>query len=249
MNSKFLLALTVINFSLSSVHASQGSPGVRHLPDDPTEEIVSAPSDAVTKATEEIRALAFRKPNFTIAEQARVRAIYSYVDPLNLVPIKLRDDALAYFHANQIHFSNKNFVSIVDFSAHSSLARLFIIDMNTGAVLALHVAHGRGSDTNNDGYAEQFSNISGSKMSSLGYYATAETYQGSHGLSLRIDGLSSTNSNVRARAIVIHGSDYVSDADVTAGRSWGCFAIPMNDRDRVVGLLKGGSLLYAALSK
>ncbi|MCP5916770.1 murein L,D-transpeptidase catalytic domain family protein, partial [Klebsiella pneumoniae] len=75
--------------------------------------------------------------------------------------------------------------------------RFFIVDMNSGSVWPLHVAHGKGSDSNHDGYAEKFSNTSGSNASSLGYYITAETYNGSNGYSLRLDGMSSTNSNAR----------------------------------------------------
>jgi hypothetical protein len=48
-------------------------------------------------------------------------------------------------------------------------------------------------------------------MSSLGVYKTAETYNGKHGLSLRLDGLSPTNSKARERAVVVHGADYVED--------------------------------------
>jgi hypothetical protein len=111
------------------------------------------------------------------------------------------------------------------------------------------VAHGSGSDKANDGYAEKFSNVSGSNASSLGFYMTAETYNGKHGLSLRLDGLSSTNSNVRARAVVIHGASYVSDSDIKAGRSWGCPAVSMASKDKVIKMLKGGSIIYAGLSK
>jgi len=120
--------------------------------------------------------------------------------------------------------------------------------MSTGAVLSLHVAHGMGSDKNNNGYAESFGNTSGSEKSSLGYYRAAETYIGVHGLSLRLDGLSSSNSNVRSRAIVIHPALYVIDANIKQGRSWGCLAIPYADRDKVIGLLKGGSIIYAGLA-
>ena len=62
-------------------------------------------------------------------------------------------------------------------------------------------------------------------------------------------GLSSTNSNVRARAIVIHGASYVQESSVIQGRSWGCPAVAMENRDTVVKALKGGSLIYAVLDK
>lgn len=67
--------------------------------------------------------------------------------------------------------------------------------------------------------------------SSLGVYRTAETYQGKHGYSLRLDGLSpGQNSNARKRAIVVHGADYASPRHLRKydklGRSWGCPALP-----------------------
>jgi hypothetical protein len=112
-------------------------------------------------------------------------------------------------------------------------------------VKSIHVAHGKGSDSNNDGYATNFSNKVNSEASSLGFYLTAETYHGNHGLSLRLDGLSSTNSKARERSVVLHGADYVREAEVKAGRSWGCPAVSMALRGDVIELLKGGSLIFA----
>ncbi len=249
MNKQLLLVFTALTIFRPAAHAIQSDANIAQLPDDRTKEAIIAPSDKDLNATNRVTRLGFRSPNLAPSELVELHAKYSYVDPLSIVPQKLRDDALAYYHANQGRFRNKSFISIVDFSLNSSQARLFIVDMSTGAVWAIHVAHGKGSDPNNDGTAEKFSNTAGSEMSSLGFYATAETYQGKHGLSLRVDGLSATNSNVRSRAVVIHGANYVSDANLRPGRSWGCFAIPMNDRDKVIGLLKTGSLLYAGLSK
>ncbi len=60
------------------------------------------------------------------------------------------------------------------------------------------------------GYARKFSNVMESDESSLGFFYAEEIYLGEHGLSLRMDGLSKTNSHVREREIVIHGADYVN---------------------------------------
>jgi hypothetical protein len=170
---------------------------------------------------------------------------YKYVDPKHLIQSKHLNAALAYYDKNLSKLKNKKYLSVIDFSKSSKLPRFFIINMTTGSVWAIHTAHGKGSDANHDGYAEKFSNVSGSNASSLGFYLTAETYTGSHGYSLRLDGLSSTNSNVRARAIVIHGASYVQEASVIQGRSWGCPAVANDLRTKVIGLLKGGSLIYA----
>jgi hypothetical protein len=168
---------------------------------------------------------------------------------VSAVPQGLLNEARAYLSAHRGSFSNQRYITIIDFSKSSSESRMFIVDLATGAARSLHVAHGSGSDPDNDGYATRFSNASGSNASSLGFYRTGETYQGKHGLSLRLDGLSSTNSNVRSRAVVVHGANYVYDSNTRAGRSWGCFAVSMANRGWVVSALKGGSLIYAAQSR
>ena len=171
------------------------------------------------------------------------------LDPQHVVPADLLRDALAYYQQNAARIANKDYLTVVDFSRTSTQPRMFIVDMKSGAVQAVHVAHGSGSDPRNTGRATVFSNEDGSNCSSLGYYLTAETYDGKHGYSCRMDGLSTTNSNVRERAVVIHGADYVHDSDVKQGRSWGCFALAMTMRTSVIDRLKGGSLIYAGRSQ
>ncbi len=48
------------------------------------------------------------------------------------------------------------------------------------------VAHGRNTG---EEFAQTFSNREGSEMTSLGFYVTGQTYQGKHGLSLRLRGV------------------------------------------------------------
>lgn len=178
-------------------------------------------------------------------DNASILQKYDHLDPQRLINTKALSEAILYFEKNQSRFKNKKYISLIDFGKRSTQARFFIVNMSSGEVWAIHTAHGKGSDSNHDGYAEKFSNKSGSNASSLGYYRAAETYQGKHGLSLKLDGLSSTNSNARARAVVIHGASYVREASVIQGRSWGCPAVANNLRDKVIGLIKGGSLIYA----
>lgn len=185
----------------------------------------------------------------TTRDKALAKGKYSYVDPKNVIPTKLREAALAYFDVNKKNFANQKYLSIVDFSQHSSKSRFYLVDMTTGSVTALHTSHGKGSDTDRNGFAESFSNVSGSEKSSLGYFRVAETYSGKHGLSIRLDGLSSTNSNARARAVVIHSASYVSESSQRAGLSWGCFVLDPKYLSSVVAKIKNGSLLYANLSK
>ena len=147
-------------------------------------------------------------------------------------------------HADQV--KNKNYVTIVDFDKPSTEKRMHIINMQTGDVEDLYVAHGKNSGEN---YATKFSNKPGSLQSSLGLYLTAEEYVGKHGLSLRIDGLEPTNDKVRSRDIVMHGATYVSEdfakKQGRMGRSEGCFAVPQPEIARLVKLLEGKSVLLA----
>lgn len=173
---------------------------------------------------------------------------YSYLDRKKEVPQVLLRKAILYFDANKAAFRNQRYISIVDFSKRSNLPRFFLINMNDGTVASLRTTHGSGSDRENDGYAESFGNLSGSNKSSLGFYKVAEDYHGRFGHSIRLDGLSSTNSNARARAVVVHGYDYAWEKNVIQGLSWGCIAVAWEVRDMVLERLKGGSLLYAGLS-
>jgi hypothetical protein len=190
----------------------------------------------------------FREPELSARDKASILSKYGNLDPHHQVPTGLLTKAVLYYDANLSRIPNRDYLSVVDFSKNSRQSRFFIINMQSGAVLDLHVAHGSGSDPDNDGLATKFSNVSGSLQSSLGYYRTAETYYGKHGLSLRLDGLSSTHSNVRSRAIVVHSAAYVHDSDVKQGRSSGCLAVSSAQKDRVVSALKNGSIIYAGLS-
>lgn len=160
------------------------------------------------------------------------------------VPTDALRRAMNYFDANRSKFPNKRYMGIVDYTQHSGKRRFYIIDLVNGSVEQLYVAHGTGSDKNHDGYAESFSNVSGSKQSSLGFVRGAESYYGKYGYSMRLDGLESRNSRVRSRAVVIHGANYVQPNQSKMGRSWGCPAVEMSRKDSVVNRLKDGALIY-----
>jgi hypothetical protein len=57
------------------------------------------------------------------------------------------------------------------------------------------------------------------------------------------------NDQAEARAIVIHGADYVSPETARRlgrlGRSWGCPALAPSVAGRVIGLIRGGTVLFA----
>lgn len=218
------------------------------LPDDPTVEGEEVVSQDVLDAGLKTQAKAFREPQYNSAQRAEALSHYQHLDKNKLVPTVLLEKTILYYHYNLSKVDNKKYIVVIDFSKHSSKTRFFVVNVETGAVQALHTAHGSGSDSANSGYATKFSNASGSNASSLGYYYTAEVYSGKWGRSMRLDGLSTTNSNVRARAVVVHGADYVWESNRQAGRSWGCPALNLNIKDAVITKIMNGAVMYAGLS-
>lgn len=147
----------------------------------------------------------------------------------------------------EMEYSNEDIVTIIDFSKPSTEKRLFILDLEKQKILYhTYVAHGKNTGQN---MATKFSNNKGSNQSSLGLFRTAESYQGKHGYSLRLDGLEEGfNDNARSRAVVMHSASYVSEGFIQKhgrlGRSWGCPALPVELSKEIIDLIKGGSCLY-----
>ena len=139
-------------------------------------------------------------------------------------------------------------LTVIDYSKPSSAKRLWVFDLRSRRILYEElVAHGQGSGGN---YATQFSNQSETHRTSLGLFVTGETYVGTNGYSLRLDGLDDgVNDNARARAIVMHGAPYVSEAFVKSagrlGRSWGCPAVRAGIAHELIDRVKGGSLVFS----
>jgi hypothetical protein len=142
--------------------------------------------------------------------------------------------------------------TVADFTLPSYEPRQWTFDLATGDLLyALHVTHGSGGqDPNDPAMVAQMSNISGSHMSSVGLMRTAETYYGSWGYSMRLDGLEpGHNDLVRPRAIVIHPADYATPAFVAQngylGRSWGCPAVDPAFSADLIDTIKNGTLFLS----
>ena len=142
---------------------------------------------------------------------------------------------------------NSSIISIVDFSLPSSAKRLFVIDLKNYKVLYnTWVAHGRNSGRE---MAQFFSNQQSSFKSSPGFYVTGNTYSGSHGYSLKLEGLErGINDKASERAIVMHGAEYVNPALVATqgyiGRSLGCPAVPVKMATPIINTIKNGSCLF-----
>jgi hypothetical protein len=98
-------------------------------------------------------------------------------------------------------------------------------------------------------YAKKFSNEQNSNSSSLGFYVTGEVYYGKYGRSLKLDGMESgINDKLRARSVVMHGSDYVSqkivDRTGRLGRSFGCPAIAWDNKDEIINAIQNNTVIY-----
>jgi len=169
---------------------------------------------------------------------------YSHIDPTRIVSPNHLKKALAFFDLNFDKIPNKRFINVIDVSMTASQRRMFLIDMQTGVVKPMLTAVGVGSDPDGDGIATMFSNVSGSRMTSLGFYLTADEYQGGNGRSMRLHGLSETNNNAYSRLIVVHGATYVLEDSNYAGRSHGCPAIDFKNLNEVIDKTKEGTLMY-----
>lgn len=167
----------------------------------------------------------------------------SYPDPPSLASMNL---ALQGYLAIKNDLENP-LLTVIDFTRPSTQKRLWIIDVEKQQILLQTlVAHGKNSGLL---MAEHFSNRPESHQSSLGFFKTAETYQGKNGASLRLDGLEKgINDMARSRAIVIHGADYAREEVAKSmgrlGRSFGCPAVPTEISSKLIQLIKEGSLLF-----
>lgn len=150
-------------------------------------------------------------------------------------------------------------IIVVDFAKHSSEPRLYRVDLRDGDGLdrPILVAHGIGSDPDQDGYATIFSNVYNSFSSSLGAAIGAERYIGANGLSLRLDGLEPSNNQMRMRDIVVHSyaperrryfnAEYIMSRG-RPGSSEGCFVVEPDKREWILETLENGGFIYAGYS-
>lgn len=229
-----LIAITVWIICLCAVLA--GASSLRY--DIPTPEEVAAARSSIEQDF----------PNLADPEDLKVDAStlakYDYVDPKKLVPPGLLKEALAFFDAHEDKLTNRSYLTVVNLGPRSDAYRLFLVDLRSGGVTRYHTTHGQGSDPDDDGFATLFGNTPDSLKSSLGFVRVGEAYTGNFGLSLRLDGLSSTNSNLRPRAVVFHGWDGAREANVLQDRSNGCITLDWKVKDAVLEKIRDGSLMY-----
>ncbi len=185
-------------------------------------------------------------------EDIEISSSYSLTIYQQLNNSDLKFEVFEYALAGYLKLDSKNelenpqYLTIIDMSMSSNKERLFIINMRENKIEHQSiVAHGRASGNE---FAKYFSNTINSHQSSIGFYHTAETYYGKHGLSLRLDGLEYSNNNARKRTIVIHSADYVSESFIKKfgrlGRSFGCPSLPKEGYKEIIQKIKAGSALF-----
>lgn len=127
--------------------------------------------------------------------------------------------------------------TLIDYEQPFTAVRFWVLDprRDNAVVTSSRVSHAWRSGVL---YATEFSNVSGSYLSSPGSYVTdVRPYDGSFGHSLRIRGLDrGINDHAWARAIVIHPSDM--------SHSLGCFMLPERDARGIVDTIAGGTFVY-----
>ena len=182
----------------------------------------------------------------TAATPPNARA-FADADSLDKGVLRLALNAATCARENGV-VKNDRLLTVIDYSKPSTEPRLWVLDLERERVMFEElVAHGRGSG---DNFATRFSNLEGSHQTSLGLFRTGDTYVGSNGYSLRLDGLEAgVNDRARERAIVIHGAPYVSEANLRTvgrlGRSHGCPALRPAVARTVIDTIKQGSLVFA----
>ena len=237
MRKLFLLTF----FALTSYYLSHNLPSVHN-----TNSFTAARIIPVAKPAASGNSRFLTRANF----EDVVRRMYDNIGlaSYNLDYEVFRLGLIGYYSLEQEKaLGNKRLMTIINFAQPSTEKRFYTIDLGDMKVkYHTYVAHGRNTGEN---IAKHFSNIQHSNQSSLGFYLTGETYVGSKGYSLRLDGMEkSFNDQIRSRAVVIHAADYVSESWIRKygrlGRSQGCPALPPHLSREVIDTIKDRTVIF-----
>lgn len=219
-----------------------------HLPLVITDNSVSKKESAIVRPHTATQALKNLNP------QTFVDSLHHLYDAIDLQKYELPFEAFRYGMTGYFtllregKLNDKGLLTIIDFTKSSNLKRFYTIDLvNLQVKFYTYVSHGRNTG---EEMAKSFSNRAQSNQSSLGFYVTAETYVGSKGYSLKLDGLEKGyNDNLRERAVVMHNADYVSETWIKKygrlGRSQGCPALSKEIGKKVIDTIKNGTAIFA----
>jgi hypothetical protein len=155
---------------------------------------------------------------------------------------------ILHIYAND--HNNSDYCVLVDMSLPSGKKRLFVYNLKKDSIeFAGLVANGIGSYREG---SEQliFSNTINSGMTSLGKYGIGNSYYGNFGLSYKLHGLESSNSNAFKRTIVLHSHAHMPDIEVYPNLSPLSAGCPMVSADclallsKYIKASKGNILLW-----
>lgn len=186
--------------------------------------------------------------NLTLDEEINL-AYSDFVENNTSVPDldSFKKGMLGYYKLSAKNAFEKNILTIIDFTLSSTKKRMWVLDMDNNKVLFnTVVAHGKNTGGE---FATKFSNTVNSLQSSLGFYVTGETYFGSNGYSMFIDGMEKQfNSKARERYVVVHGASYANPSFANKlgrlGRSYGCPALPTALTNDIIDAIKDKSVIY-----
>lgn len=142
------------------------------------------------------------------------------------------------------HKYNQDIAFMIDYSLHSGLPRIFIVDIKNNKILDKGlVCHGDCKGRNEADKVEYFSNTKDSNCTSLGFALVAERAESKWGKKYKywLNGLEKTNSNMRDRVVVLHAWSIVPDEKTypnSIGTSWGCPTVSIKFLDKLDVILK-----------
>jgi hypothetical protein len=195
--------------------------------------------------------------SYLLLAVALVVALRAKADPLSFrdqwvsqgVPARALDLALAFDDSHR-EITNKQWLVIADYTQADSAQRLFVLNLENGALIKTYVSHGEGSDDGSGLSAVRFSNTNDSLMTSPGFIRIGKPIQSpGYGPAFRLDGLEPRNDLVAKRKIIMHSADYTSSEFIKTyghpGLSQGCPAIPPEVLSYLFTQKISGSLFYA----
>ncbi|UOQ98861.1 murein L,D-transpeptidase catalytic domain family protein [Hymenobacter sp. 5317J-9] len=191
-------------------------------------------------------------PNVPDTLRQAIRQLHAALGPraAELRPEVLEQACVGYLTLHPTgRIERAGLLAVADMDLPNTVERLWVIDLKNAQVLHRSlVAHGEGSGHLR---ARRFSNEEKSACTSLGFYRTADTYDGIHGYSRRIEGLDKgQNANAYDRYVVLHAADYASPKYVQQhghlGYSRGCPALPPEQFKDIIATLRVGSLLLVS---
>ena len=139
---------------------------------------------------------------------------------------------------------NTNIAFMIDYSLHSGKNRFFVVDLKKEKIIKKGlVCHGSCKGKNKNDQATTFSNTPNSYCTTLGIAVMGERAYSKWGKNYKywIDGLETSNSNMRKRVVVLHAWEYVPDKEVypnPIALSWGCPTVSIKFLDELDEILQ-----------